>query len=69
MHYAVSGRAPSILSAGLALLLAVGMHLSAATRTKPARALADAQPAVHMRASADRTLHEASVVGTRRRAS
>jgi hypothetical protein len=30
MHYMVSGRAPSIISAALALLLAAGMHLSAA---------------------------------------
>jgi hypothetical protein len=29
MHYRVSGRAPSFISAGLALLLALGMHLAA----------------------------------------
>jgi len=29
MHYRVSGRAPSLISAGLALLLALGMHLAA----------------------------------------
>jgi hypothetical protein len=29
MRYSVSGRAPSIISAALALLLAIGMHLAA----------------------------------------
>lgn len=32
MHYSVSGRAPSFISMGLAILIATGMHLSAAAR-------------------------------------
>lgn len=32
MHYSVSGRAPSFISLGLAILIAAGMHLSAAAR-------------------------------------
>jgi len=36
MRYTVSGRAPSIISAVLALLLAAGMHLTAAARPEPA---------------------------------
>lgn len=65
MHYAVSGRAPSILSACLALLLAMGMHLSAATRLKSTPA-SGAQPAANTGASAGRALHQAPLVGTER---
>ena len=51
MHYGVSGRAPSILSAALALLLALGMHLFASraqaadgSGTRPVTQVASAVP-------------------------
>ena len=43
MLYTASGRAPSILAAVLAILIAAGMHLSAAYRTHKAVAIASAQ--------------------------
>lgn len=32
MHYSISGRAPSFISMGLAILIVVDMHLAAAAR-------------------------------------
>jgi hypothetical protein len=53
MHYTVSGRAPSFISTGMAVLIAVGMHLSAVGH----HGLSETQVASHTAGSAPHTEH------------
>ena len=46
MRYSVSGRVPSILAAGLAIMLTIAMQLLAAERSKAEAANADTRPSV-----------------------
>ena len=44
MRYRISGRAPSILAAGLAIMLTIAMQLLAAERARSEAAQADTRP-------------------------